>query len=419
MYILKKIAAVVLAACTVCGIIFCSATTCYAGGEKSDNSSLTDKQTAADISYEEVSAPDKHNVPEDVRTAVKAASAILIEQTTGRVLFEFNPDEPRAPASITKVMTLLLVMEAIDNGELSLSDSITASEHACSMGGSQIWLEPGETMSVDELIRATAIASANDAAVALAEHLGGSEQGFVELMNARAANLGMSNTRFKNASGLDEDGHFTTARDISTMSAELLKHELIKEYSTVWMDSLRNGETELVNTNKLIRFYKGATGLKTGTTDEAGRCVTASAMRGDMQVIAVVLGAENRDEQFSSASALLNYAFDSYTMYTPPSAEEQLIPIKVEGGTSDEVFPVCSAPQKLLLQKGAEKQLEQIVELPETLSAPIEAGQQIGRVMLKINGETIGEYAVTAGNTVEKMTFGRAFAILFACLMQS
>ena len=412
MYILKKITATFL----ILFSLIPMTTVCYAGGEKEETN------PAPSSPYEPIEttvSAISQDVPEDVRNKVKAASAILIEQSSGKVLFEFNPDEPRAPASITKVMTLLLVMEAISNGELSLSDTIIASEHACSMGGSQIWLEPGENMTVDELIRATAIASANDAAVALAEHLGGSEQGFVDLMNARASQLGMNNTCFKNASGLDEEGHFTTARDIATMSAELLKHELIKNYSTVWMDSLRGGETELVNTNKLIRFYKGATGLKTGTTDEAGRCVTASAMRGDMQIIAVILGAQNRDEQFSSASTLLNYAFDSYTMTSPPSIGDQLLPVKIEGGILTEILPVCTVPKKLLLHKGDEKQLEQIVELPDSIRAPLAAGDQIGRVIIKIAGETVGEYAINTPCEVEKMTFGKAFSLLFAAMLQN
>ena len=382
---------------------------CCAGGEKNAPAKPASAGNTA-VSL------DTGDIPSDVREAVRARSAILIEQTTGQVLFELNADEPRAPASITKVMTVLLVMEAIDDGRVSPSDTVTASEHACSMGGSQIWLEPGETMTVDELLRATCIASSNDAAVALAEFIGGSEQGFVELMNAKAAELGMTNTCFKNASGLDEEGHFTTARDIAAMSAALLKHERIKNYSTVWMDSLRDGKTQLVNTNKLIRFYKGATGLKTGTTDQAGRCVSASAARGDMNVIAVILGAESRDTQFSSAAALMNYAFDSYTMASPPDISDQLRPVSVDGGVLSEITPVCAQPEKLLVRKGAEKTLEQTVELPESITAPVAAGQQIGRVVIRIDGEEAGEYALCSPCDVGEMTFGRAFGILFSSL---
>ncbi len=404
--LLKKTFAA-LAAAALC--LFTTAT-CLAGGE----TAAKDAGAAADTQPVTLITGD---VPSDVRGAVKASSAILVEQTTGQVLFELNADEPRAPASITKVMTVLLVMEALDDGRISPADIVTASEHACSMGGSQIWLEPGETMTVDELLRATCIASSNDAAVALAELIGGSEQGFVELMNAKAAELGMTNTSFKNASGLDADGHFTTARDIAKMSAALLAHERIRSYSTVWMDSLRDGKTQLVNTNKLIRFYKGATGLKTGTTDQAGRCVAASATRGELSVIAVILGAESRDAQFSSAAALMNYAFDSYTMVSPPDISEQLGEVRVEGGTLSRITPVCVPPEKLLIKKGAEKTLEQIIELPESVQAPVVAGEKIGRVILRINGEDAGEYALTSPCDVSEMSFGRAFGMIFASLM--
>ena len=232
-----------------------------------------------------------------------------------------------------------------------------------------------------------------------------------------AAELGMTSTHFKNASGLDAEGHFTTARDIAKMSAALLAHERIRSYSTVWMDSLRGGKTQLVNTNKLVRFYKGATGLKTGTTTEAGRCVSASATRGDMSVIAVVLGAESRDAQFSSAAALMNYAFDSYTMTEPPDISEQLRPVRINGGVLKEVTPVCARPERLLVRKGAEKTLEQTVELPESIDAPLSAGDRIGRVVIRIGGEEVGEYALTSPCDVGEMTFGRAFGILFSALL--
>jgi len=241
--------------------------------------------------------------------SIPAKSAILMDQQSGRVLFEQNADEPVAPASITKIMTLLLVIEALEEGKISLEDKVVTSELAASMGGSQIWLEPGEEMTVDELLRAVAIASANDASVALAEHVAGSEPAFIERMNKRAAQLGMQNTRFLNCTGLDEEGHVTTARDVAIVSRELISHPMIIEYSTIWMDELRNGETQLVNTNKLVRFYPGATGLKTGTTSIAGSCLSATATRDGLSLVAVVMGAPNSDSRFAAARGLLDYGF--------------------------------------------------------------------------------------------------------------
>ena len=249
--------------------------------------------------------------------SISAKSAILVERSTGRVLFEYEADKQMPPASITKIMTLLLVMEAIESGKLNFETEVTASEHACSMGGSQIWLEPGEVFTVHELLKAATIASANDACVALAEAVSGSEEAFVELMNQRAAELGMENTVFKNSTGLDAEGHVSTAKDIAKMSAALLSHEKIKEYSTVWMDSLRNGETELTNTNKLVRFYKGCTGLKTGSTDEAGCCLAASAERGGMELVSVTLGSPNTDERFAAGRKLLDYGFANFAVAKP------------------------------------------------------------------------------------------------------
>ena len=238
---------------------------------------------------------------------VPAKSAILMEQSTGQVLCEMNADEQMPPASITKVMTLLLVMEAVESGRLSLEDTVTCSPHASSMGGSQIWLEVGEQMTVQDLIKATAVASANDASVALAEKVAGSEDAFVVMMNERAEQLGMTGTHFVNCTGLDAPGHLTTARDIATMSRILIQHPMIREYSSIWMDSLRGGETQLVNTNKLVRFYDGATGLKTGTTDGAGSCLAATATRNGLSLVAVSLGSATSDERFQSARNILEY----------------------------------------------------------------------------------------------------------------
>lgn len=344
--------------------------------------------------------------------SISAKSAILVERSTGRVLFEYEADKQMPPASITKIMTLLLVMEAIESGKLNFETEVTASEHACSMGGSQIWLEPGEVFTVHELLKAAAIASANDACVALAEAVSGSEEAFVELMNQRAAELGMENTVFKNSTGLDAEGHVSTAKDIAKMSAALLSHEKIKEYSTVWMDSLRNGETELTNTNKLVRFYKGCTGLKTGSTDEAGCCLAASAERGGMELVSVTLGSPNTDERFASGRKLLDYGFANFAVAKPKPPVEELRDIPVSHGVCDFVTPVFEEPETYLLPKGQEELIEQKVDLPESLEAPVEKGRVIGKVTVSLNGGEIGSYNIIAGETVEKMSFGAALKIL-------
>lgn len=357
----------------------------------------------------------------DVEAAVtiQATAAMLMERRTGKVLFEANADEQVAPASITKIMTLLLVMEALDAGKFKMETEVSASEHACSMGGSQIWLEPGEIMTVHELLKAAAIASANDAAVALAELVSGTEEAFVELMNQRAAELGMANTVFKNATGLDAEGHVSTARDIALMSAELLKHDAIKEYSTVWMDSLRNGETELVNTNRLVRFYKGCTGLKTGSTDEAGCCLAASAMRDGMELISVTLGRPNTDARFAAARKMLDYGFANYAVVEPPDVSDSLTPIPVIRGVADTVQPVCDEPQPILVKKGDEGRLSPQVTLEESLEAPVTQGQKIGSVIITLDGEVVGEYPVLAKNAVARLDFGGAFVTLMTELCRT
>lgn len=351
--------------------------------------------------------------------SISAKSAILVECSTGRVLFEYNADKQMPPASITKIMTLLLVMEAIEEGKLTYETEITASEYACSMGGSQIWLEPGEVFTVHELLKAAAIASANDACVALGEAVSGTEEAFVELMNKRAAELGMENTVFKNCTGLDAEGHLSTAKDIAKMSAELLSHEKIKEYSTVWMDSLRKGETELTNTNKLVRFYKGCTGLKTGSTDEAGCCLAASAERGGMELISVTLGSPNTNERFASGRKLLDYGFANFAVAKPNPPKEELHDIAVSHGVSETVTPIFEEPETYLLPKGQENLIEQKVILSEKLEAPVEKGQVIGTVKVSLNGGEIGEYNIVAKEGVEKMSFKAALRILFLELIST
>ncbi len=352
----------------------------------------------------------------DTASALDCSSAILIEADSGMVLFEYNADDRHAPASITKIMTMLLVMEDLENGSLSLEDKVTTSSHASSMGGSQIWLEPYEQMTVDEMLRATAIGSANDAAVALAEHVSGTESAFVDRMNARAAELGMDGTHFVNACGLDEEGHYTTARDIAAMSAELLRHDAITDYTSVWQDTLRDGETELVNTNRLVRFYDGCNGLKTGTTDDAGYCVSASAEKDGMTLIAVVLGARDSETRFASAKSLLDYGFSSYCRIPAPDISADLADIPVRHGTQRTVTPVADAPDGIVIEKAKRNQvIPQISPLPE-VEAPVEQGQELGKVILTVDGKIIAEYAIIAEDPVARMDLSTAFRRLLAAL---
>lgn len=345
-----------------------------------------------------------------------ARSAILMEQETGRVLFEKNADEQMPPASITKIMTLLLTMEAVEAGQIRLTDLAACSDHAASMGGSQIWLEPGEQMTVDDLLKATAIASANDAAVDLAELVAGSEEAFVDKMNARAAELGMTGTHFVNATGLDAEGHLSTARDIAVMSCELLRFPLVSDYSKVWMSSLRDGKTQLVNTNKLVRFYDGCTGLKTGTTNGAGSCLSASATRKGLSLVAVTLGSPTSAERFSSARGLLDYGFANYLRAPLPELEAPG-PVKVAHGVADTVRLNIQQPDSIIVRSGQQVKITQEPTLAEEVEAPVEAGQKLGSVTVKMDGEVLLEYDILAADPVERMTIGKAFLLLLQALI--
>ena len=346
---------------------------------------------------------------------IKAKSVVLMEPYTGNVLYENNADERLAPASITKIMSLLLVMEAIENEKLTLDTKVTASEHAASMGGSQIWLEVGEEMTVDELLRASVIASANDATVALAEAVSGSEETFVALMNERAKELGMKNTTFVNCCGLDTDGHLTSGRDVAIMASALIKHDLIKKYSTVWMDALRNGKSELTNTNKLVRYYSGATGLKTGTTSKAGCCVAATAERDGMELVAVVMGGETSNERFTGAKKLLDYGFAnwSFVTLTPNLGEVGEIPV-LKGMEKFITADSGGGEINLLLSKGKQEEVTQTVELNENIEAPVLTGDVIGSVKFMLDGKQVGELPVYSANTVERVTFFNALALLIS-----
>lgn len=343
---------------------------------------------------------------------ITAPSAVLMETSSGKILFEKNPHEQRPCASITKVMTMLLVCEAIDNGKLSLDDTITASAHAASMGGSDIWLEEGETMSADDMIKATAVASANDAAVALAEHLCGSEEVFVEKMNEKASQLGMNDTVFKNCNGLDEDGHITSAYDVAVMSRELMKHEMIFDYTSIWLDNLRDGKTQIVNTNKLLKTYKGITGLKTGTTNDAGCCMAASATRGDMSLVAVVLGCNSGKERFSDAAALLDYGFANFSVTQLKAPEDLPKTIKVENGMQGNIGIGCDVNASIVLDKNSSSKIVSKIDLPESIEAPVVSGQKLGTVTYSLDGNAVKSFEITALQDAEKISFASVFSVL-------
>ena len=339
---------------------------------------------------------------------IKAKSAILMEVNTGKILYEANADEKLPPASITKIMSLLLVMEAIDSGKMSVEDVITASEHACSMGGSQIWLEPGETMTVDDLLKAAVIASANDATVALGEQIAGSEEGFVAMMNARAKELGRTNTNFINATGLDAEGHISSAHDVAIMSAELIKHDLIKNYSTLWMDSLRGGESELVNTNKLVRFYEGTTGLKTGTTSGAGYCLSATAERNGLELVAVIMSGDTSNDRFNGAKKLLDYGFANYE-YASIKPELDKTELNIKNGVAPKVKIIAKNNFDALLKKSETAAVTQQLNLKQNLEAPVKKDEVVGAIDFYLNDETIGQVEVVADESVDKMSFLTAF----------
>ena len=356
--------------------------------------------------------------------AVSCPSALLMEKQTGTVLFAQDEHTPREPASVTKIMTLLLVMEAIDSGALSYDDVVTGSAHAAGMGGSQIWLKENEQMTVRDLLKAVCIVSGNDAAVALAEHLTGSEDAFVERMNARAQELGMNDTHFVNCTGLPAAGHLTSACDIALMSRELiLHHPDIRQFTTVWMDSLRGGESMLVNTNKLIRFYDGATGLKTGSTGSAGYCLSATAEKNGMELIAVVLKGKTSDERFSDAKSLLNYGFSTWSLVTV-TPDEVLPPVPVMFGVRGTVQPVLTSENTLLVEKTLANSLTKEIALAESVAAPVYAGDTLGQLTVRdAAGNTVAELPILAGEDVGHVTFvqmlGRCLARGFCMGPQS
>ena len=358
------------------------------------------------VEYEELQGWTEKDVADSAETAAlsgdfKAKATLLMEASTGKILHADNENEKLPIASVTKIMVTLLICEAIDSGKIALSDMVSVSEYASSMGGSQVYLEPGEQMSVDELLKCLIVVSANDASVALAEHIYGSEESFINAMNDRAAALGMKNTSFVNTTGLDTEGHYSSALDVALMTRELLKHEVVFNYTTIWMDTIRDGAFGLSNTNKLIRFYNGANGMKTGFTTDAMYCLSGTALRDGMQLIAVVLGGTSSDDRFAAAKKMLDFGFANYRVIVPES--EPLQPLPVKGATVSTVELEYTAPS-LLAEKGVGT-IEKKITLPENLKAPLSAGDEVGRVSFVIGDSEIASVPIVCKTEAKPITF--------------
>lgn len=383
-------------------------TTCLA--QNFDYIWSTSAETSANVTTNTTSSNEQNieetnsEVSDDNFLNLDCGSAILIEQTTGQVLYAYNIHEKLHPASVTKIMSILLIMESLDNGKISLTDKVPCSENAASMGGSQIWLDPRETLTVDEMLKAICVNSANDCVVAMAEYIAGSEESFVQMMNDKALELGMMDTTFKNCHGLDEDGHLTSSYDIALMSRELLKnHPDVTKYTTIWMDTLRDGKSQLSNTNKLIKNYKGATGLKTGSTSLALYNLSASATRDNLSLIAVIMKAPSTAIRFENATKLLDYGYNTFSYKEFGKKDDIVKNVTINKGTKSEVEAVLEEDCGTLLQKGNDKNVEQIVSLDETISAPIKQGQKLGTISFLLDNETISTVNIVAKEDVEKI----------------
>ncbi len=355
-------------------------------------------------------------LPADAIT-IEAPYAVLMEKSTGTVIYEKEAHARCAPASVTKVMTMLLVTEALESGVIGKETVVTASETACSMGGSQIWLEPGEQMTVSEMLKCVAVVSANDCAVALAELIAGSEEAFVQRMNQRAGQLGMADTHFTNCTGLhDDDDHYTSAYDIAVMSRELIRHDLIKEYTTIWMDTIRGGEFGLSNTNRLIYGYEGATGLKTGFTSKAMYCLAATAERDGVEYIAVVLHGQTSEKRFNDARTLLNYAFANYALASL-RPEQALPPVAVKLGAADCVQPIFTGGETMLREKSGMAELSYDISLPEQVTAPVTEGQVLGSMTVRSGDQTLAQVDIVAAAQVDRLGFWAVYGRLFGMLI--
>lgn len=401
---MKKIVCFVLSFCFFCGFLFPA----FATGDG-----------VGDVYLNEAAEGEillTVNVNADIAVAAKAYA--LMDLNTGTLLAARNENDPLYPASVTKIMTLLLVCEAINDGKLSFDEVLSCSQTAAAKGGSQIWLEPGEEMTVRDLLKAAFVYSANDACCLLGEAVAGSEEAFVNLMNARAEALGMSNTHFDNCTGLDDETttHLTTAYDIALMSRALMKIDYVTDYTTIWMDDLRDGKTQLVNTNRLVRFYSGATGLKTGTTSKAGCCISATAERNGLALVAVVLGSGNSNDRFNGARALLDYGFANYEIYKPQINAEEISDVLVRHGEEERVKLAIPETQDLLLDKGASSALTQVTQIETEADAPVEAGQKLGTVSFFVKGQKISEYDLVAEKSVKKLGLFSAIRRIFTSL---
>ncbi|MBQ3598221.1 MAG: D-alanyl-D-alanine carboxypeptidase [Clostridia bacterium] len=362
-----------------------------------EENSVFDTTEAEDFWFEEAAA---------FTGDFKVKSAYLTDYLTGAVLYAKNEQERLPIASVTKIMTSLLVFEALEAEKISYEETVTVSDHAASMGGSQVYLEPGEQMTVKDLMKAMMISSANDATVALAEHVAGSVETFVSMMNNRAAALGMTNTAFKNPHGLDEEGHYSCAKDVAVMTRELLTHKDVSQFTTVWMDTIRDGAFGLSNTNKLIRYYSGATGMKTGFTNAAGFCLSGTAMRDGLHLIAVVLGGESSNERFGTVKKMLDYGFANYSVFTPEHLKVE--DIFVPGGT-DNYLSADYTPPSMLTEKGVAGEITQRISVFEDISAPVAKGDKVGRVDVYRDGELIATADLTASEDIQRIGFGELF----------
>ncbi|MBR2320082.1 MAG: D-alanyl-D-alanine carboxypeptidase [Clostridia bacterium] len=405
----QKFVGFVCALCVwICPLVAADGTIIY---DEDNGENLQELLKENDVAWPTVALP----VPGEM--SVKAKGAVLMDLGSGTVLYEQDAHSRLPIASVTKIMTLLLVMEAIEAGRVAWTDPVTCSATAAGIGGSQIWLEPGEIMTVEELVKAAAVVSANDACGALAEHLCGSIPVFVAAMNERAKQLGMKDTEFKDCSGLDDTG-YSCAYDVALMSRELMKHTEIERFTTIWMDSLRGGASQLVNTNRLLRHYTGATGLKTGTTSAAGHCLAATARREGTSFVAVVLGCATTNDRWEGARTLLDYGFAHYVTYTPSTEGLKLASVPVVKGQSNQVAVQADTPTPLLLEKGAEGKIESKIEMATDLQAPVLKGQTVGMWRLTVGGQVVGEYPIRAAANVPAVTFRWAYGQLMDALLR-